>query len=187
MKKTGKKEEFECIRNLNTIKINSESDDEKEIIKYKKGFFKPRKEDFNYLEINIKNKDNKDIKKLIFNFITKLKIKIREEYYEIGMVININYVDDFSFIIFYEFKIEDFDDNDEIEFLDDNFDKKVKKLQKYQIKVELFEGDENLYLINNINQYYLIFNGISIEKEDFYEHLIILKKIAKDLLLTQQK
>ena len=40
------------------------------------------------------------------------------------MEININYVDDFSFIIGYEFKIKDFDDEDEIEFLDDNFEKK---------------------------------------------------------------
>ena len=34
------------------------------------------------------------------------------------MVININYVDDFSFIICYEFKVEDVDDEDEMEFLD---------------------------------------------------------------------
>ena len=132
------------------------------------------------------SRDNKDIKRPIFNFITKLKEKIKEEYKRIGIKININNISELSFIISYELKIADFN-GDEIEFLDDNFEKKVKKLQKFEIKVELLKGDKNLYLLYKINQYYLIFNGISIDKEEFYEHLIILKEISKDLLLKQQK
>ena len=151
-------------------------------IEHKEIFYKPTKEDFNYLEINIKNNDNKDINRPLINFITKLKEKIKEEYERNEININIKDDKDFSFIIYYEFKIPDFYD-DEIEFLDNNFEKKVKSLQKYEIKVELIEGDKNLYLINKINQYYLVFNGISIDKDDFYEHLKRLKKISKKLLL----
>ena len=180
--KTGKKEEYQYEKLLNIKEINPESNVEKGGIEHKEAFYKPKKEDFNYLELNIKNKDNKDIKRPIFNFITKLKEKIKEEYKRIGIKININNINDLSFIISYEFKIADFN-GDEIEFLDDNFEKKVKKLQKFEIKVELLKGDKNLYLLYKINQYYLIFNGISIDKEEFYEHLIILKRISKDLLL----
>ena len=92
---------------------------------------------------------------------------------------------DYSFIICYEYKINFFDD-DEIEFLDDDFEKKVKNLQKFEIKVELIEGDNNFNFIDNINKFYLIFNGVSIDKDDFYEHLIILKKISKNLLLLKE-
>ena len=42
--------------------------------------FKPRKDDFNYLEINIKNDENKDIIKVIINLMKKLKAKIKEKY-----------------------------------------------------------------------------------------------------------
>ena len=45
------------------------------------------------------------------------------------------------------------------------------------------EGDKNIFLTNKINEYYLIFNGISVDKEDFYEHLNILKEIVKNLYI----
>ena len=65
--------------------------------------------------------------------------------------------------------------------------KKVYNSQKIEIKVELIDGDKNLYLFDKINQYYLIFSGIEMEKEDFFEHLIKLKKISKNLLLKKSK
>jgi len=55
----------------------------KEEIEPKETFYKPAKENFNYLEINIINKDNRDINKPLIDFITKLKEKIKEEYYRI--------------------------------------------------------------------------------------------------------
>ena len=171
---------------LDIIETNKKYNITKEEIEHKETFYKPEKEDFNFLEINIKNNDNKDINKPLINFITKLKEKIIEEYNRIKIKINIKEDKDFSFIICSEFKITFFE-GDEIEFLDDNFEKKVNNSQKIEIKVELIEGDKNLYLINKINQYYLIFSGIEMEKEDFYEHLIRLKKISKNLLLKKSK
>ena len=166
--------------------MNIKSNITNEEVEHKQNFFKPEKEDFNYLEINIKNNDNRDINRPLINFIAKLKKAIKEEYNRIGIKINIKDDKDFSFIICYEFKITVFDD-DEIEFLDDNFEKKVKKLQKFEIKVELIEGDKNLYLINKINQYYLIFNEFDLDKDDYYEHLIRLKEISKKLLFRHQE
>ena len=170
---------------LDIIEMNIKSKINKEKIEHGETFYKPRDEDFNYLEINIKNNDNRDVKRPLINFINKLKEAIKKEYYRIGIKINIKDDKDFSFIISYEFKITVFDD-DEIEFLDDNLEKKVKNLQKYEIKVKLIEGDKNLYLINKINQYYLIFSGIETDKEDFYEHLIRLKNNSKKLLFKHR-
>ena len=76
-------------------------------------------------------------------------------------------------------------DYDKIQFLDDEFENKVKNIQKFEIKVDLVEGDKSFYSLNKINQYYLIFSGISIDKEEFYEQLKILKEISIDLLLNK--
>ena len=200
-KKREKKKKTEIVKNreklekekeslyekepLDIIEMNIKSKINKEKIEHGETFYKPRDEDFNYLEINIKNNDNRDVKRPLINFINKLKEAIKKEYYRIGIKINIKDDKDFSFIISYEFKITVFDD-DEIEFLDDNLEKKVKNLQKYEIKVKLIEGDKNLYLINKINQYYLIFSGIETDKEDFYEHLIRLKNNSKKLLFKHR-
>ena len=105
-----------------------------------------------------------------------------KEYYIIEKInVNIENINDNSFKICYEIPPSYFDD--EIEFLDEEYEQKVKNLQKFEIKVEVLEGikKENLF----INQYYLIFNGISIDKEDFYEHLNILKKISKNILIKE--
>ena len=141
--------------------------------------FIPRKNDFNYLEINIKNEENKDINTALFNFMKVFKNNIKEYYIIEKINVNFENIDDKSFKICYEIPPSYFDD--EIEFLDEEYEQKVKNLQKFEIKVEVLEGikKENLF----INQYYLIFNGISIDKEDFYEHLNILKKISKNILI----
>ena len=143
--------------------------------------FIPRKNDFNYLEINIKNEENKDINTALFNFMKIFKNNIREYYIIEKINVNIENINDNSFKICYEIPPSYFDD--EIEFLDEEYEQKVKNLQKFEIKVEVLEGikKENLF----INQYYLIFNGISIDKEDFYEHLNILKKISKNILIKE--
>ena len=142
--------------------------------------FKPRKDDFNYMKINIKNNENEDINQALIIFIQKLKDKIKQKYEQIDIKINFKEEKDRSFNIFYQ--IEPMDINlDDIEFLDDEFEDKMKNPQQFAIKVELIEGDKNTFLINKINEYYLIFNGISVDKEDFYEHLNILKEIVKNL------
>ena len=142
--------------------------------------FKPRKDDFNYMKINIKNNENEDINQALIIFIQKLKDKIKQKYEQIDIKINFKEEKDRSFNIFYQ--IEPMDINlDDIEFLDDEFEDKIKNPQEFVIKVELIEGDKNIFLTNKINEYYLIFNGISVDKEDFYEHLNILKEIVKNL------
>ena len=132
------------------------------------------------MKINIKNNENEDINQALIIFIQKLKDKIKQKYEQIDIKINFKEEKDRSFNIFYQ--IEPMDINlDDIEFLDDEFEDKIKNPQEFAIKVELIEGDKNTFLINKINEYYLIFNGISVDKEDFYEHLNILKEIVKNL------
>ena len=149
------------------------------ISKEEDNFYKQRKEDFNYLEINIKNNNNKDIKKATINFIIKLKEKIKEEY--LKKEINIKYEEEneYSFKICYEIPPMNFP-RDEIVFLDEDFEK-IINLQKYYIKVNLIEGNKSLYSTNKINQYYLIFNSTSNDKEDFFVLLKELRSIVKNL------
>ena len=142
--------------------------------------FKPRQDDFNYLKINIKNNENDDINKALNNFIKKLKIKIKQKYEQIDIKISFKGEKEKSFNIYYQ--IEPMNINfDDIEFLDDDFEDKIKNPQHFEINVELIEGDKTMLLTNKINEYYLIFNGISVDKEDFYGHLNIIKEIAKNL------
>ena len=149
------------------------------ISKEEDNFYKQRKEDFNYLEINIKNNNNKDINKATINFIIKLKEKIKEEY--LKKEINIKYEEEneYSFKICYEIPPMNFP-RDEIVFLDEDFEK-IINLQKYYIKVNLIEGNKSLYSTNKINQYYLIFNSTSNDKEDFFVLLKELRSIVKNL------
>jgi len=147
-------------------------------------FFGTEGDDFNIIQIKIKNDENKDINKAIINFIKKFKTNIKEKYKNDGIKIKIDNVKDFSFIIYYEITPPPFDFSD-IEFLDEQFEKKIKNVQKFEIKVEFIEGKNNLISSKKIHQYYLIFNRVFIEKEDFYEHLKVLKKIAINLLLKK--
>ena len=144
--------------------------------------FKPRKDDFNYIKINIKNNENDDINQALNIFIKKLKEKIKQKYEQIDIKISFKEEKEKSFNIIYQ--IEPMNINfDDIEFLDDEFEDKMKNTQEFEIKVELMEGDKNIFLTNKINEFYLVFNGISVDKEDFYEHLNILKKIVKNLYI----
>ena len=150
--------------------------------KEEENFFNPRKDDFNYMKIKIKNNENDDINKALNNFIKKLKDKIKQKYKQIDIKISFKEEKDKSFNIYYQ--IEPMNINfDDIEFLDDEFENKIKNLQQFEINVELIEGNKNMFLNNKINEYYLIFNGISVDKEDFYEHLTILKDIVKNLYI----
>ena len=155
------------------------------VSKIEEKFFKPKINDFNYIEINIKNVENKDINKAINNFINNFKSKIKEQYEktEIKVYIKMENEKDLSFLLCYELLTTPFDD--EIEFLDDEFETKIKSKQGFRINVELVEGNKNLYSIDKINQYYIIFNKVSMDNEYFYEHLKILKKLAKNILLKK--
>ena len=145
---------------------------------------KPKKGDFNYLEINIKENNlykDEDINKVLRNFIRNYMKKIKENYSFSNRRIDFNNITDFSFNLDYDiFPIDINIDIDELNFLDEKYEEKIKNLQTFKIKVELIKGN-----VNNINghQYYLIFNGVNIVQENFYEELKILKKSAKSLLI----
>ena len=62
------------LRGKNKMNISNKISEEKD------DFFKPRKDDFNYLKLNIKNNDNNDINKAINNFMKKFKDKIKQKY-----------------------------------------------------------------------------------------------------------
>ena len=137
-----------------------------------KKIYTPRRTDFNYLEINIKNEENKDLNQALINFMNIFKNKIKEYYVYEEINVHFENMSDTSFKICYE--IPPLEIDGDIEFLDEEFEKKVKNFQNFEIKVELFDS-------NTINQYYLVFNGISVDKEDFYDHLKLLKTIVKTL------
>ena len=155
---------------------NSENNEPRE----EKHIFRPRKDDFNYLKISIKNTENKDINQAVINFMKVFKNDIKEYYAMNGININFDDIKDLSFKICYEIPPIHFDDEDDIEFLDEDFEQKVKNSQNFEIKVELLEGEDNKNPF--INTYFLVFRGISIGKEDFYDYLKILKDIAKNSL-----
>ena len=147
---------------------------------------KPNKSDYNYLEINIKENNlnkNEDINKALKNFIKNYTKKIKENYSLSNIRIYLNNITDFSFDIEYDIYPLNID-IDELTFLDEKYEEKIKNLQRFKIKVELIKGDNNI-LNNNINryQYYLIFNGVNVEQEDFYVQIKILKNMAKSLLI----
>ena len=147
---------------------------------------KPNKSDYNYLEINIKENNlnkNEDINKALKNFIKNYTKKIKENYSLSNIRIYLNNITDFSFDIEYDIYPLNID-IDELTFLDEKYEEKIKNLQIFKIKVELIKGDNNI-LNNNINryQYYLIFNGVNVEQEDFYVQIKILKNMAKSLLI----
>ena len=143
----------------------------------------PKKYDFNYLEIIIKNNDNIDnnkideaLNKFIKNYIEKIKCNFSNTNIEIY----INNITNFSFNINYNILSIKIDDDDEIIFLDEKYENTIKNGDKYEIKVELIKGKYNN---NNLTyQYYLIFKPYGINQEDFYEQIKILKNLAISLL-----
>ena len=165
-------------KNLNDYRLNESN--KLENLKFEgKNSLKPRKVYFNYLELNINNNENKDINKAKMNLIKKIKKEIKEKYDKTKIKVNFKNEKDFSFEIFFEIP-PIYGNFDEIEFLDKKFQKKVLNFQKFNIKVELIEGNRNLFSNYKINQYYLIFNRVSLDKEDFYVQLKILKEIVKN-------
>ena len=139
--------------------------------------FKPRKGDINYLEMNIKNIESKYKNNIIIILKKKFKEKIKEEYDKTEIKINFEDIADNSFQIYYQIPPINFDINDII-FLDEEFEERVKHIKTFRIEIKLLEGNEDINSGINIHQYYLIFNRISCNKEEFYEQLKVLKKIA---------
>ena len=113
----------------------------------------------------------------------KFKDKIKQKYAYTNTKINFNEEKDYSFKIIYIIEPTKDINFDDIESLDDEFEKKIKNFQKFEITVELREGNKNLFLQNKINEYYLIFKGNSIDNEDFYEQINILKQIVRELYI----
>ena len=164
--------EQKILKEMNNLNIKNEI------------IFEPEKYDFNYLKINIKNPEYYNIEEAIEIFMSNFRNYIKEEYKNNENIeININVEKDSLFYI--QYKILPIKIDDELfEFLDENFERKIKNKQEFEIKVEIIEGDKSLYEKNEINQFYLIFSGISIDKVDFYYILKELKKIAIKLLLN---
>ena len=175
----------EKINNNNSLSSGNEKEVNisKNILSEEKKLFKLNICDYNYLKLNFTNKENKEINSVLINFIKVFKMKIKEKFDKLEIKVNFDDEKNNTFKICYEISPMNFD-KDEIEFLDEEFEKKVNNIQKFEIKVELIEGDKNLHSINNVHQYYLIFIGVSVEKEDFYVHLQILKDIVKNLILN---
>ena len=143
----------------------------------------PKKYDFNYLEIIIKNNDNIDnnkIEEALNKFIKNYIEKIKSNFSNSNIEIYINNITNFSFNINYNILSIKIDDDDEIIFLDEKYENTIKNGDKYEIKVELIKGKYNN---NNLTyQYYLIFKPYGINQEDFYEQIKILKNLAISLL-----
>ena len=163
------------------ININQINNDFNKLSMNDKNMFIPGKDDINYLKIDVMNPKNKDIDKAMLNFMKDLKYNIRENYEDTNISINFKENKDESFIIEYGIPAIKLD-YDDIIFLDENFENKVKNGQNFEIKVKLFEGDKSLFDKQKINQFYLVFEGNNIDYEDFYEFVKTLKNIAKKML-----
>ena len=153
----------------------------------------PRKGDSNYFEINIKNNENKDLDQALNILIKKIKTEIKN-YYSLEKI-NIFIEDDSntSFIIKYQIPQtslndddDDGDDNvhdDEIIYLDEEYESKLKKRQNFGIRVQFIkDNSSNTFNNTNIYKYYLIFKSDMIDKEDYYIYLVKLKDIIKSVI-----
>ena len=139
------------------------------------------KENFNYLHLIIKNDEKKDVTEALINFLGVYKTKIKDFYATTDMCISFKEEETLSFIIAFEIDIHDNQLDAEFEFFDEDTENKYENGNKFEIKVELkFKPDND----SNINECILLFNNIIGDKEDFYEHLKIIKNIAKNLLLN---
>ena len=159
----------------------------------KKSFFEPQKDNFNYIVINIENNDDKYLKtSVLINFMQNLKSEIKN-YYE-HSYINLKFTEEkvTSFVIYYEID-ETHLISDEIEFLDETFENKIKNVQKFKIKVELIERKKDLdsfellKLLDKNKKYYLVFSGDCLDKEDFYGHVREIKILSLLLLMREKK
>ena len=165
----------------NLVDIKTIMKDIKELNINNNDYFKPRIDDFNYLEINILNEENKDIKEAINILMKNIKQAIYEEYEDKEIKVDIKDETNNSFKICYY--IEPLDNNYEgIKFLDEKFERKIKNNRKLEIGIELVEGNKNLFEQKKINQYYLYFKRLFIDMEDFHEHMKFLKEIIKNTL-----
>ena len=137
---------------------------------------KTKKNDYNIFELNIKNidKTEQEIKNALIFFmqtfrrqlITKFHILV-DSVNEKNISFNIN-----GFIFPYNY-----DDYDEIIFLDEKFEQIAKFGLKYQIKVKLLK--------KFVYKYYMVFEGINIDKEYFFRYIKDFKDIAKALLKSK--
>ena len=143
--------------------------------------FSIRKENFNYLHLIIKNNEKKNAKEALINFLEIYKNKIKENYMSTDMFIEFKDEKNTSFIIKFEIDLQDYCLNDDLIFFDKDDENKYLNGNKFEIKVELKEYKNNQF--SNINEYLLVFDNILGDEEDFYEHLKIIKNIAKSLLL----
>ena len=165
----------------NLVDIKTIMKDIKELNINNNDYFKPRIDDFNYLEINILNEENKDIKEAINILMKNIKQAIYEEYEDKEIKVDIKDETNNSFKICYD--IEPLGNNYEgIKFLYSKFERKIKNNRKLEIGDELIEGNKNSFEQKKINQYHLYFKRILIDMEDFYEHLKFLKEITKNTL-----
>ena len=149
-----------------------------------------KKSELNYLLIQINNNNqNNNIKNALNNIIQSFKKEILNYYSSLDNIkINIEKETNTSFDVMYQINpvsLYNDDEENDLIFLDEDFEQNIKKGKKFYIKFKIIEDDKNNSLhsfMNNIYQYYFIFNGFNLDKEEFNEHVTILKNIVKDIL-----
>ena len=175
--------------NINNIENNDENPFKKvnhinKVESEKLKSFKPRKADFNYLDINFVNKEYMEIVESMDNFLEDLRNEIKKHYEGTNIKVIFYDFEVNSFSMFLVIHPDDFN-YEEIEFLDEKFEIKFKKEKTLEMKVEFIEGEKILDSEFGINeQYYLVFTGNQNDKEEFFTQVFDLKNIAKILLLT---
>ena len=149
-----------------------------------------KKSELNYLLILINNNNqNNNIKNALNNIIQSFKKEILNYYSSLDNIkINIEKETNTSFDIMYQInpvKLYNDDEESDLIFLDEDFEQNIKSGKKFYIKFKIIEDAKNNSLhsfMNNTYQYYFIFNGFNLDKEEFNEHVTILKNIVKDIL-----
>ena len=179
----GEKEKVSAINSIRSL-------EDEEIMNYENKFIKtiknePKDIQFNYIEINVEENNNLYIKALD-KFMMDLQKKIKEFKYEQTFDIIVDPdVKYWAFSVsFEENDINQESEEEEIELIyedinDSNLIPLIISIELYKLEKE----QKDIDLIKPLNQkYYLMFNYIQGNVEDFYEYLKIIKMISISLL-----
>ena len=138
--------------------------------KYNENIF-PSQRDFNILELYIKNYEKEEnIKKALIKFLEAFRNQIKNKFTRVDFINK----ETLSFNINGFIPPINYEDYDEIIFLDEKYEKLGKFGIIYLIKVKLIQ--------NLTDKYYMVFEGVNIDKEYFYRYIQDFKNIIKILL-----
>lgn len=138
--------------------------------------YEPKGIQFNYIEINIKGTDY-SCKRTLNKYIKKLQTNIKKFNYEKFINIEMkNLTNNCGFDLTFKELENDKEDNDEeLVYLNED-DDADKDLMALTMKVELFKLEQPKYAENN--KYYLMFNYVQGDMDDYYEYLKIIKTLS---------